>query len=218
MPPVIIQLRITAATPLSISAGGSSGSLADKPIVRDGWGRPLIPGSHVKGKLRHAAEAVARSLGYVVAPFQSDVARDDVIQPIFGAPGGPAGAVRFRDLPLVENLPPTRGDRLGLRAGQLRPSVSINRRRGTSEDQRLLIQETTAASVVFEHAQAIVGALDSESQLALLIVAIRLTGRWGGAKSRGLGWATVSAEARWDGAIFDTSEQRLASALEGLAR
>ncbi|PDW00304.1 hypothetical protein CJ255_20815 [Candidatus Viridilinea mediisalina] len=42
-------MTLTSHSALSVGAGGSSGTLADKSIVRDGWGRPLIPGSQLKG-------------------------------------------------------------------------------------------------------------------------------------------------------------------------
>lgn len=52
---------------LCIGAGGSTGSLADKPIVRNAEGNLIIPGSHLKGRLRHECEKLARSLGWWVA-------------------------------------------------------------------------------------------------------------------------------------------------------
>ena len=36
-------------TALCIGAGGSTGSLTDKPIVRNAQGKLIIPGSHLKG-------------------------------------------------------------------------------------------------------------------------------------------------------------------------
>jgi CRISPR/Cas system CSM-associated protein Csm3 (group 7 of RAMP superfamily) len=216
MPGVEISLTITMLTPLSIGAGGSSGTLADKSILRDGWGRPIIPGSHVKGKARHAAEALARALGWPVTDPMGEHDEDCVIQPIFGAPIRWPSPLRFNDLVLVEPLPdgatsPGRTDASGLRAEQLRPSVSINRRRGVAEDERLLVQETTAEGIVFANERAIVGVLDKESHLALLMAALRLTTRWGGAKSRGLGWASVEATAKFDGVEF--GGERFADAL-----
>jgi CRISPR/Cas system CSM-associated protein Csm3 (group 7 of RAMP superfamily) len=207
-------------TPLSIGAGGSSGTLADKAIVRDGWGRPIIPASHLKGKARHAAEALARALGQTVAELWAPE-RDPScpIQRIFGGPGaGPApqgysgrpdiSPLRFRDLQLEGDFDAI-DDSLGLRRGVIRPSVAINRRRGVADDQRLLFQETTVETLVFSRADAIVGQLAEQRDLALLLVALRLIDRWGGAKSRGLGWAAVEAQAYWDGAQFAVTPENL---------
>lgn len=49
---------------LCVGAGGSSGSLADKPILHNAEGRLVIPASQVKGRLRHECEKLARGLGW----------------------------------------------------------------------------------------------------------------------------------------------------------
>lgn len=53
-------------TALCVGAGGSSGSLVDKPIVRNAQGQLLIPGSEIKGRLRHECEKLARALGWQI--------------------------------------------------------------------------------------------------------------------------------------------------------
>jgi CRISPR/Cas system CSM-associated protein Csm3 (group 7 of RAMP superfamily) len=60
---VKIELTISLQSPLSVGAAGSRGGLADKSIMRDGWNRPLIPGSQIKGRIRHACERIAHALG-----------------------------------------------------------------------------------------------------------------------------------------------------------
>ena len=59
---VQIELTITLNTPLSVGAAGSRGGLADKHIMLDGKGQPLIPGSQIKGRIRHACERVASGI------------------------------------------------------------------------------------------------------------------------------------------------------------
>jgi CRISPR/Cas system CSM-associated protein Csm3 (group 7 of RAMP superfamily) len=224
MADVVVALQITLETPLSIGAGGSSGSLADKTIVRDGWGRPFIPGSQVKGRARHAAEALARALGLHVAELwqrRGESLLDPAcpIRAIFGGPTGwrdrssaPArgdiAPLRFRDLRLRDDAP-VREDTRGLRRSVIRPSVAINRRRGVAEDARLLFQETTVEALTFGNERAIAGTLAEERQLALLVAALRMVDRWGGAKSRGLGWARVEVAATWDGQAFAVTPDAL---------
>jgi CRISPR/Cas system CSM-associated protein Csm3 (group 7 of RAMP superfamily) len=207
MPDVTVDLTIRLRTSLSVGAGGSSGTLADKSILRDGWGRPIIPGSQVKGRVRHTAEALARSLGQHVAEQPELLDDACVIQAIFGAPGTRRAKIVFCDLPLHEPVAdprqPGRDDLYGARRGYNRPSASINRRRITAEDGRLLFQETTADGLLFRGQRAIVGNLEHEHDLALLLAALLLTSRWGGAKSRGLGWAEVEITVQWDSAPFD---------------
>lgn len=194
---VRIVLTVTAETAVSVGAGGSAGTLADKAIVRDGWGRPIIPGSQVKGKVRHAAEAIAGALGLAVQKhFDDDDSEMNVIRAIFGSPRH-RSPLRFVDLVGfaggVEQLDQPRA--LQWREiAMLRPSVSINRRRGAAEDARLLLQEAAPEGLRFGAAQAISGTLPDLTYVALLWVALCSITRWGGAKSRGLGWSSVAAE------------------------
>ncbi|GIV96502.1 MAG: hypothetical protein KatS3mg057_1159 [Herpetosiphonaceae bacterium] len=61
-----IDLTITVVSSLSVGAAGSSGGLADKVLLRDGRNRPIIPGSQIKGRIRHTCERIARTLGCAV--------------------------------------------------------------------------------------------------------------------------------------------------------
>jgi CRISPR/Cas system CSM-associated protein Csm3 (group 7 of RAMP superfamily) len=134
---VEVSLEVLSETPVSVGAGGSAGTLADKVIARDSRNLPIIPGSQVKGRVRHAAEAIARSLGLRV-PRSFDDNTDTIIRRIFGSP-----------------------------------------------QYRAPLHFTSAAR------PAIVGTLPDIEHLALLWAALRAVDRWGGAKSRGLGWATT---------------------------
>jgi CRISPR-associated RAMP protein (TIGR02581 family) len=75
---------LTTRTGLHIGAGGSGDPLAtDLPVVRDGSGRPYIPGSSLKGVLRSATEALLRG-----APFAGKSGEPDLwaCQMMSGAP------------------------------------------------------------------------------------------------------------------------------------
>jgi len=194
-----IELTITTESALSIGAGGSAGAIADKSIVRDGWGRPVIPGSQVKGKLRWAVEQLLRGLGQdIPAPFEprERVESDNLVRALFGSPEH-RSPLHFADLPLALVREEQAAD-LPRHLSQVRPSVSINRRRGTAEDARLLLQEIALEGMAFRADAAISGDLGGpkppEQYAALLWGALKLTDRWGGAKSRGLGWATITTD------------------------
>lgn len=198
MTPLCIKLTITMKTALSVGAGGSAGTLADKSIARDGWNRPIIPGSQVKGKVRYAAEQILRGLGHTIpAPFDEPtlVERSNPIRTLFGSPQL-RSPLHFNDLPgtigslEAQQVEALRGHR-EQHQSQIRPSVAINRRRGIAEDARLLFQETTLEGIQFFAERAITGTVPDSLHAALLWAALKLTTRWGGAKSRGLGWATV---------------------------
>ncbi|EFO79706.1 hypothetical protein OSCT_2391 [Oscillochloris trichoides DG-6] len=206
MPRLEIDITVTSISALSVGAGGSAGSLADKSIVRDGWGRPIIPGSQLKGKLRHAAERLLNSVGQPVPNGFDDPQTNSLIHTLFGAGGGDRAPLRFRDLVCVRTK--------GIKAehlSQIRPSVSINRRRGTAEDARLFFQEAAHEDLVYRAAPAIAGELEQLGHAALLWGALRFTERWGGGGSRGLGWMESTITLRWDGT--EQNETQLESAL-----
>jgi CRISPR-associated RAMP protein (TIGR02581 family) len=60
---VMLKGTLTAQTALRIGAGRATGVTGtDLPVVRDGLGKPYIPGSSFKGVLRSGVEALGRSL------------------------------------------------------------------------------------------------------------------------------------------------------------
>ena len=209
--PAIASLPITATidTALCVGAGGSSGSLADKPIVRTADGKLLIPASQFKGRLRHECEKLARSLGWNVcdspkaetmcpqrngfsdeeeAGFQHQYQADDngdyhcIICQIFGNPSLPA-SVYFDDLVCnvtADNLPEV-----------IRPGVTINRSRRMAEDQKLYFLETSPANLKLEFTGQIniYPNVTPQAQLLILAALHHITAL-GGSKSAGLGWLT----------------------------
>ncbi|EFO81934.1 hypothetical protein OSCT_0083 [Oscillochloris trichoides DG-6] len=212
-----IALTITTLTSLSVGAGGSSGSRADKSVIRDGYGRPIIPGSQVKGKVRHAAEALLQGLGLPSqAHFDDDESPSNPIRQLFGSPQV-RSPLRFTDLPaaLGDILNPAENRQL---LSELRPSVSINRRRGVAEDERLLFRETVPHSLVFSADDAITGYLKADDfpSVALLWAALRFCSRWGGATSRGLGWVNIEPQIFWQGEAQPLSNTVLSAALRQL--
>ncbi|GAB4193368.1 MAG: hypothetical protein OHK0022_08160 [Roseiflexaceae bacterium] len=223
-----IELRVTALSPFSVGAGGNAGTLLNKTILRDGRGRPIIPGSQVKGKARHTAEALLAGVGLEdqVTLHQDNRRKDEeqnrtLIGRIFGT-ATHRSPLRFADLTATLGQPdqpatgahpsPPLESRLYSTA---RPSVSLNRRRGAAEEARLLFQEISHEQLVFAEPKAVVGTLDDLGHAALLWAALRLIHSWGGAKTRGLGWGQVDLKLRWDGVVqeADVLEQALRALL-----
>lgn len=200
-------LSITAIidTALCVGAGGSSGALADKPIVRNASGQLLIPASQFKGRLRHECEKLARGLRWSVchspkaetmcpqragvSPVQdfhrSDYRLNDnryhcLICQIFGNPSL-ASRIDVDDLICseeAENLPEV-----------LRPGVTINRRRQTAEDQKLYWLEISPPALSLEFQGEIHIHRDAPPQTHLLLLAaLKHIHALGGSKSTGLGW------------------------------
>jgi len=218
-----IALTAKVDTALCVGAGGSSGSLADKPILRNAKGQLVIPASQLKGRLRHGCERLARALEWPVCqspraeamcPQWADNAhnskaslfrRSDYLVPgysrqnpdnpqqnpqdlkyhclicrIFGNPVLPS---RLMVEDLVCDLPQA------LLPETLRPGVTLNRRRGTAEDQKLYFLETSPPGAGLEFkGQLLLSPEAPDEALPLLLAALHQIHALGGSKSAGLGW------------------------------
>ena len=200
-----IDLTAVIDTALCVGAGGSSGSLADKPIVRNAEGKLLIPASQLKGKLRHECEKLARGLGWQI--FSSPNAEtlcpteDQVeekfkeryqidsyrgyhcfISQIFGNPILPSRII-IDDLICTESAD-------DLPSEVLRPGVTINRSRRTAEEKKLYFLETSPANaqLKFEGAIHFLQPDCPAYAKTLIIAALYHIHALGGSKSAGLGW------------------------------
>ncbi|MBF2016947.1 MAG: CRISPR-associated protein Csm3 [Rivularia sp. T60_A2020_040] len=198
-----IQLTAIIDTALCVGAGGSSGSLADKPIIRNAQGQLLIPASQLKGRLRHECEKIARGLGWEIfaspkaetlCPSEAEVSHQFrnaykvdgyrgyhcLISRIFGNPILPSRII-VDDLicPIdKESLPEV-----------IRPGVTINRRRLTAEENKLFFLETSPANNQLEFTGSIHLLPDCPSYArALILAGLRHIHALGGSKSAGLGW------------------------------
>jgi len=209
-------------TALCVGAGGSSGSLADKPIVRNAEGNLLIPGSQIKGRLRHECEKIARGLGWEISespsPGNMVIRRDKepnifsrseyevsgynetyhcLISQIFGDPVLPSRVI-FEDLICTEypeNL-----------ADFIRPGVTINRRRRTAEQNKVYFLETSPPHVLLKFKGEIHLLRNCPSYAKpLMLAGFKHIHALGGSKSAGLGWLSWEnlpefevTEADWD--------------------
>ncbi len=204
--PETIHLTAVIDTALCVGAGGSSGSLADKPIVRNAQNQLLIPGSQLKGRLRHECEKLARGLGWQIfeapvaealCPPESEVRnqfQDNyqipnyrgyhcLVSQIFGDPILPSRVI-VDDL--ICKLP---GEEL---PEVLRPGVTINRARRIAEDRKLYLLETSPANaqLEFEGDIHLLKPDCPEYAKPLILAALHHIHALGGSKSAGLGWLT----------------------------
>jgi CRISPR/Cas system CSM-associated protein Csm3 (group 7 of RAMP superfamily) len=177
-------LTATIDSALCIGSGGSSGSLADKPIVRNADNSLIIPGSHLKGRLRHECEKLARGLHLTVSespnPGQMMQTEGCVISAIFG---NPASASRL----VVDDLI-CEYSAQDLPTEVIRPGVTINRRRGTAEDEKLYFLETSPPNQKLVFSGSIHLIHPPDYALPLIAVGLHHINALGGSKSAGLGW------------------------------
>jgi len=225
-PTETLSLTAIIDTALCVGAGGSSGSLADKPIVRTAKGELLIPASQLKGRLRHECEKLLRGLHWLVCespnpqtmcPQQShlkeirDIARrferEDYrvegykgyhcrVCQMFGNPALPSHLL-FDDL--ICTIEPENLPEV------LRPGVTLNRRRRTAEDQKLFLLETSPANTQLRfqgEIHLLPGYLPYTK--ALLLASLQHIHALGGSKSGGLGWLHWELpQLKIDGAAWD---------------
>ncbi|MEH1794046.1 MULTISPECIES: RAMP superfamily CRISPR-associated protein [unclassified Nostoc] len=202
-----IPLTAIIDSALCVGAGGSDGSLTDKPIVRNAKGQLLIPASQLKGRLRHECEKLARGLGWEI--FESPKAetlcpteeqlRERVnsqslnfyqidgykgyhclISQIFGNPILPSRIIVDDLICQIqkEDLPEV-----------IRPGVTINRRRHTAEEKKLYFLETSPPNNQLEFIGNIHLLADCPAYAkALILAGLRHIHALGGSKSAGLGW------------------------------
>lgn len=206
-----ILLTAVIDTALCVGAGGSSGSLADKPIVRTADRKLLIPGSQLKGRLRHECEKIARGLRWAIcesptpqnmcpqrASFSevSEVKESDFHREKYQIPederyhclicqvfGNPTlpSRVIFDDLICQEDP-----DNL---PEVLRPGVTINRSRRTAEEKKLYFLETSPANAQLHFEGQIHLEPNCPSYAkALILAGLHHIHALGGSKSAGLGW------------------------------
>ncbi|MGE5655198.1 MAG: RAMP superfamily CRISPR-associated protein [Actinomycetota bacterium] len=227
-----IPLTAIIDTALCVGAGGSSGSLADKPIVRTGEGKLLIPASQLKGRLRHECEKLARGLNWPIcespraetmcpqranfSPLEAvrfnrdrdyridgDERYHCLICQIFGNPALPSRVI-FDDLICTE-----RPENL---PEVLRPGVTMNRRRRTAEEQKLYFLETSpaCAQLRFEGAIHLQPNCPPHAK-ALILAGLHHIHALGGSKSAGLGWLSWE----WDAEKLQVNEENWRSLLPG---
>ena len=206
-----VPITATIDTALCVGAGGSTGSLADKPIVRTADKKLLIPASQIKGRLRHECEKLARGLGWPVcdspkadtmcpqlAGFpesqKTDFHRDDYRLASYPEErqyhclicqifGNPTlpSRVLFSDL-ICDQDPDTLAE-------VLRPGVTINRDRQTAEDQKLYFLETSPANLQLQFTGQIYFQPGChQGAKPLILSSLHHINALGGSKSAGLGW------------------------------
>ncbi len=208
---VEIELSATLETPFSIGTGAMADSVADKPLVKDAAGRPFIPGSSLKGQVRHKCERIIRAL--VVpwpgrwrceAPYPDRMCRGPDLCPIcriFGSPWHPA-PITFNNLTLttIVEEPPRDWEQLrSVRATDIRLGVGINRSRNVTAEELLYSTETYVPPLALIYRGRIWGTLEERREVALLLAGLRSVVALGGGRSRGLGWWRLEIAVKLDG-------------------
>ncbi len=201
---VLFDLALTCRTGLHIG-GGKSGDLvgSDLPVLRDAAGRPLVPGSSLRGVLRSGIESFCGSLGLTgdaVGPEKADGKPDDaltaewrkltLVERLFGAaadkPKGFSYASRLQISDAVSD---------GSVAVELRDGVGIDRDNRIAAPGVKYDLEVVPAGTRFQASVRFKNPADFE--IGLLAQALWMLDAGllllGGKSARGLGWMAVEA-------------------------
>jgi CRISPR/Cas system CSM-associated protein Csm3 (group 7 of RAMP superfamily) len=189
---------------------------SNKPTLKDAHQRPIIPGSALKGRLRHTCEQLTRALlaADTAVCHAPDPAATCPLDPawlghycpvcrLFGSPRQPS-TLRFTDLRWSEPelVTPT----------LIRTGVSINRRRRVAEPQRLYDLEAVDPLTI-PYQGRITGHLneteaETQALLALLLAGLQTMTTLGGGRSSGLGRCQIRAVTRVGQQLVDETWRR----------
>lgn len=202
-----IDLTVTFEAPFNVGTGAMAGLPTDRPTITSARDRPYVPGSSLKGRLRHTCEQLLRALSddplaACHAPVPDTMCplneywlgRFCPICRIFGSPHR-AGPLLFSDLQwtLAGTVDPYT---------TIRQHVSIRRSRRVAEPQRLFDIEVFGPQPLTEMAGTINGRLpyaDNQALAALLLGGLRMVNALGGGRSAGLGACAIRPRYLIDG-------------------
>ncbi len=204
-----LQLSVEFDTPFNVGSGASGDTWANKTMVKDRNGLPLIPGSSLKGRLRQQCEQIANALNLEPRPCSAPNA-ETMCQPnrrlereavraqlcpvcrVFGSPWY-AGPVEFSDLRVVE--PAFLHERDAYAHATVRYGVGISRHRRVAEDQLLYTVEVFQPGSILTLTGEVRGFQLSADDVKLLVAGLDTLFTLGGHKTRGMGWCRLHMQA-----------------------
>lgn len=184
-----LKVSVRLRSDLHIGTGSGGRSWVDRAVVRDATGRPLIPGSHMKGVMRDNTEQLAALLEHRIcrAPRAENMCETQndacIVCKLYGNPKLPSSLI-FSDMLMQERyVDPAL-------VVSIRNNVSIDRHRKVAKDGRLFNSEVVSSAVSFAGEILITRCLTDEEK-RLLKLSASFTERLGGSKSTGMGVVTV---------------------------
>lgn len=187
----VLHVEWEACGGLAVGSGAGATPFVDIPALRSGRGDPVVPGSSLKGWVRHMARQIYKARHGHLCPAQlapPPPRHYDPTHPcncelcdLFGSPGFWPGTVRFSDL-----LPRDQA------VFQVRAHVSMDRPRRVAAHRLLFAFEAATAPGV--EPLVLVGTVEGylpedglAPRLGLLYAALRLVPALGRGRSAGMG-------------------------------
>ncbi len=189
MIPFELTVKVELHSDLHIAGVGRTAALIDRCIERDAQGRPYIPSTSFKGRVRAHYERLMHALGYDMKnckpPAPGNMCNDpNDLCPACALFGSPVQQSRVEFSPLAPESPSEPTTRIG---------VGVNRKLNTVEQGRLFFYEAAPRTRIKSFTGTVRG-WATEPEIAQLIAAIQLITHFGGQKARGLGRVRVKVE------------------------
>jgi CRISPR-associated RAMP protein (TIGR02581 family) len=204
----LFDFLLTCRTGVHIGAGKSSDLAgSDQPVMRDAAGRPLVPGSSLRGVLRSGIEAFSSALGLdaIADPGADPHGLPDAVaevlphwrnltlaQRLFGAVANTPGGFSY-----ASRLQISDAACQGPVAVELRDGVGIDRDSRTASTGIKFDLEVVPAGTRFRGSIRFKNPADFELGLLAQALSMLGTGAFlvGGKSARGLGWVDVQVTA-----------------------
>lgn len=191
-----LQLNLTLQSDLHIAGPGRTLPLVDSSVEINEQRQPVIPASSFRGRLRAELERILKALDEPVcnaprpdrmcphAALQNNLPEEEPyycrVCRIFGS------AWRLSSITLTDLRPQPETKFDDQAPFPLRTGVSINRRLGVAEEQRLYVVETVPHQSAARFSGTVEGWL-ARDDLGWLLVSVKAMTHIGSGKARGLG-------------------------------
>jgi len=190
-----VELRVHFDGAFNVGSGAMGGSLAQRPMLTDWRGLPMVPASSFKGRLRHTCKQLAQAMGQEtcgdpVAEAMCQPGEDEKPCPLCRLFGSPwlESPLTFTDLTLVE--PAFLAEARVLPRTNLRYGVGLSRHRRVAQDQLLYTTEVFLPGGTVTLKGEISGQAD-EKDLGLLVAGLENLLTLGSGKTSGMGWCDL---------------------------
>lgn len=208
-----IDLRLLAQSPLYIGTGHGFGGILDGTVVKDAYRvgdqlrpRVCLPGSTLKGRLRHYFQHARQLLPHLSRPHNERTCRQQLSAQccaecrVFGSKLR-QGQFRFPDAPLLPELTTLDGNALTVLQITQRTGTRLSRSRRVVKEKHLYTIEAATEVLAFKttiNGEMGLATLNTDAlnapEVVLMLLACRLMERIGGFKTVGLGKVKTTVE------------------------
>lgn len=200
---MMLQLEVVldVRSDFHVGTGAGLGSVLDATVVRDRFGRPIVPGSTIKGLARDAAR--------LLTTMHPALDHGGALDRVFGRPGSPPSLVRFGQAVAKGAAP------LAVVHGR----SARDRQSGRAADELLFRIEDAGAGRFVANVSA--DSALTEHEIVLLIAALRRIELLGGQGRRGKGQVSVEVQVKdgppeWKDVCVPGNATRFESAVRDL--